>query len=434
MDDHRFSDPLQETDANSESKVKQIWNHLTPKRKKIAVFTAVGIAFLLFCWVSYSSRNTGVVENGQTKDGDKKVKAIKMDDNLIEKSLYRTTTGIIEKQQAELASMRAEIADLKSGKLQRTPQAVPVPDKGDASEKSVNADAKIEDAETRIVQKQSKDVQLPPPPKVEAVRDRLFNAVPPAPTNSAAMSHTQLLGGIEMVEQAVEAPKTDQDRVKKKEDSIYLPPSFMEATTLSGMAAPTTNAGKNNPLPMLLRIKTPAFLPNKVKANLKGCYVIGEGVGDLASERIHIRLKTLSCVAQDGAAVIDQGIHGFVTDGDGRVGLRGKVVAKMGMHVARTALAGFIEGVGEGLSTSTTTQSITGLGTASEVFNDTNLDTIATSGAGKGIANAAESLKNFYLQLSEQTLPVIEVGSQKNVTVVIAEGTALEIKQKTIKS
>lgn len=55
----------------------------------------------------------------------------------------------------------------------------------------------------------------------------------------------------------------------------------MEATLLSGVAAPTTSAAKGNPLPVLLRIKDLAVLPNKVKANLKGCFAIAEATGNL---------------------------------------------------------------------------------------------------------------------------------------------------------
>lgn len=432
MDTERFSDPIQDGEVKRDNNWTRLWNRLTPTQKKIAVYAGVLVVFVLCCMIGYSSRKSTQADIAAKRPQKAEVKPIAMDNNLIEKSLYKTTTGIIGKQKEELAAMRVEIEKLRNGEGREEAEVtVPPPPKTDEK-------AEKETAAEKIATKQKDSVDLPPPPKVEgkSVRDKLFATVPPPPANGngAITSQKQMIGGIEMVQQAVERPQPKADEGKKKVDSIYLPPSFMEATTLSGMAAPTTNSGKNNPLPMLLRVKTPAFLPNKVKANLRGCYVIGEGVGDLASERIHIRLKTLSCVARDGGAVIDQGIQGFVTDGDGRVGLRGKVVAKMGMHVARTALAGFISGIGEGISTSTSTQSLNTMGTMSSVLQDTNLDTIATAGFGKGISNAADSLQDFYLQLSEQTLPVIEVGSQKNITVVISVGTTLEIKEKNLKS
>jgi conjugal transfer pilus assembly protein TraB len=45
--------------------------------------------------------------------------------------------------------------------------------------------------------------------------------------------------------------------------------------------------------------------------------------------------------------VIDQKVKGFIVDQDGKIGLRGKVVAKMGSMIARAALAGFASGVGD---------------------------------------------------------------------------------------
>jgi len=61
---------------------------------------------------------------------------------------------------------------------------------------------------------------------------------------------------------------------------MYLPPSFMEAILLSGLDAPTSSDAKGNPVPALLKVKTPAFLPNSVRADLKGCYVIADGRGN----------------------------------------------------------------------------------------------------------------------------------------------------------
>ena len=66
----------------------------------------------------------------------------------------------------------------------------------------------------------------------------------------------------------------------------------MEGTLLSGMYAPANEGGKGEPLPGLIRIKNLAILPNSVKADLKGCFVIVEAHGSLFDERAHIRLDT----------------------------------------------------------------------------------------------------------------------------------------------
>ena len=107
---------------------------------------------------------------------------------------------------------------------------------------------------------------------------------------------------------------------------------------LSGMYAPTAETGKTSPMPALIRIKDLAILPNHVKGDLKGCFVMVEAHGSLADERAHVRLTTLSCLTRGGQSVIDQKIKGYVVDEDGFVGLRGKVVSKMGSAIARSLL------------------------------------------------------------------------------------------------
>ena len=145
-----------------------------------------------------------------------------------------------------------------------------------------------------------KSVSIPPPPvasqpvKSRDKRRSMYEPPPPPP-------HTReqgLMGGIAFVSNSEPQKEEENQGKKKEEQKVYLPPSFMEATLLSGLAAPTTSAGKSNPVPILMRIKDLAILPNKVKANLKGCFLIAEGVGNLADERVHARLLTLSCISR----------------------------------------------------------------------------------------------------------------------------------------
>ncbi len=92
----------------------------------------------------------------------------------------------------------------------------------------------------------------------------------------------------------------------------------MEAKLLTGFDASTSGKGSSNPEPLLLRIQTAAVLPNDIKANLKGCFVIAEAVGRLDKERADVRLVSLSCLSNEGKAVIDTQIKGFVTDVTGK--------------------------------------------------------------------------------------------------------------------
>lgn len=259
----------------------------------------------------------------------------------------------------------------------------------------------------------------PPPPKYPP---------PPgaySPGQQGAAPEPVVLGGI-IVESNMEEPDPAVKEEDKKKQTVYLPPSFMEATLLSGLDAPTVESAKSNPVPVLLRIKALAVLPNRVKANLKGCFIIAHGHGSIASERAYLRLVSLSCLDRNGRSVIDQSVKGFVVDQDGKIGLRGRLVApKLGATIWRSMAAGFFEGVGDVLNESASTQSISPLGTTSTL----DTDQFVKAGAGKGISSAAKEIQEFYLELAEQAMPVIEVGASKTVTLVVQEGTELEIKR-----
>jgi conjugal transfer pilus assembly protein TraB len=181
---------------------------------------------------------------------------------------------------------------------------------------------------------------------------------------------------------------------------------------------------------MLIRVNNLAVLPNNVKSNTKGCFVVAEGYGSLADERVHGRLLSLSCINKEGGTIIDQSIKGFLVDTDGKEGMKGHVVAKFGQHIARVAIAGFLEGLGEAMTLGQ--QEFTygvNTGVRTGQFKDTDADTLARAGIGQGIVNVAEDLQKFYLDLAEQTLPVIEVHPTKNITIVISEGTDIAIKK-----
>ena len=79
------------------------------------------------------------------------------------------------------------------------------------------------------------------------------------------------IGAIEIATNHSSADSKEKSAEKKsKKKTVYLPPSFMEATMLSGLDAPTMEGGKGEPVPVLLRINDLAFLPNQVRANLEG--------------------------------------------------------------------------------------------------------------------------------------------------------------------
>jgi conjugal transfer pilus assembly protein TraB len=426
--------------ADPKKSLLKIFDGLKPEQKKKVVVAVVVSILVVFAYYIYKDR-------GKTPAPEKAVhreEVIALEPKLLQQTM-------LEEQRKALADNKTEMDDLRkrleeyekreSEKAQKTqgdgkdkqdmrnypPGFPPMPGSagsGITAERAVPG-ASRNQGQGMLTAKQTNgvpDAQYGYPP----IPAPLPNSnVRPSAGNPAKKGETGLIGDIEDASNAQADKKPEKpDSKKKAGEKIYLPPSFMEATLLSGLAAQTTDAGKESPSPVILRVANVAVLPNEVKANLKGCFVIGEGHGKLSTERVDIRLTSLSCLAKDGKAVIDQKIKGFVVDADGNIGLAGKVVAKMGAMLSRSLLAGFFQGLGDAVKAASLTSTISPLGTTQTVSGNE----IGKEAVGSGIAQAAHDLQKFYLDLAKNTLPVIEVGATKRVTVVISEGVDLDVK------
>ncbi len=386
---------------------KERWNSLTPEHKKKVVLLSLISGIVLVSIVGYLIRGSDTTQK-VSKEPEKR--DITIDPTLLQKTQ-------LQESQKEIERLKQEIEDLKKLK------------------------------EETLTQEKTEQYTPPLPPQSPTQTDTVTPPpLPPLPTGSSVppppviieKSNTQpqetqplFIGGISVVSQNIQEVQEKAEDSKKK-TTIYLPPSFMEATLLSGLDAPAVGKGEGHPVPVLLRVKTPAILPNKVKANLKGCFVIAEGLGSLATERAELRLVSLSCIDKAGRAIIDQKIKGFVVDSDGKIGLRGRVVSKMGSVLARSFLAGLFSGIGQSASQVSSQQAMSYGVTDTTIQPRIDLNQIGISALGQGVASAAGELQKFYLELARQTIPVIEVLATRNVTLVVSEGVELEIKEYSI--
>jgi len=218
----------------------------------------------------------------------------------------------------------------------------------------------------------------------------------------------------------------EHPKPKKKNEEIK-PVNMLPTGTISrvillgGMDAPTMARAKNNPLPVLMKVTDVSFLPNDWREDIQGCFFLGEGYGDLSSERAYIRVTTLSCVTKDGYH-IDTPFKGAVYGEDGKVGLRGRVVTKQGALIARSLIAGFLQGVAEAFKQSNTIVSVSPTGTTSTIDPQKAFQAGAYGGAGK----AAEKLADFYLKMADQVAPVIEISAGRRIDVITLEPVKLK--------
>lgn len=205
-------------------------------------------------------------------------------------------------------------------------------------------------------------------------------------------------------------------------ENFYTPGgSFLKVSLLTGLDAPTGPSASTQPHPVLLRIQDLSWLPNELRQNVTGCFIMAQSYGDLSVERAYIRGMNLSCVNKDNKKVLDEEIKGFTADTDGKLGMRGRVVSKQGQFLARALTAAFIEGIAKGFDTSVNTTVVTGGG----VVTTNEIDGFGDGfkkGMSSGINKAASKLSEFYLKSAEQIFPIIEVNARRHATFVISEG------------
>ena len=73
------------------------------------------------------------------------------------------------------------------------------------------------------------------------------------------------------------------------DDAVLVPAgSILRGVLLSGMDAPTGRQARRDPYPALVRIKHDAILPNRFRADVRECFLVAAGYGDLASERAYL--------------------------------------------------------------------------------------------------------------------------------------------------
>ncbi len=261
--------------------------------------------------------------------------------------------------------------------------------------------------------------RLPPPPRspsLQAFTPPAANNVPIAPTGILSIN---IVDGPAAKTQA-DAPKASNPAAR--DTHRYIPSgAFTRAILLGGLDAPTGGQAQRNPQPVLLRLVDNAVLPNHFRSRIKECFVVGAGYGDVSSERAYIRTESLSCVTRGGTA-IDVPIKGYVAGEDGKAGMRGRLVSKQGQLLANALLAGVASGIGSAFQQSSTTLSVSPLGTTGTVDPGKQFE----AGLGTGVGRALDRLAQYYISLAEKVFPVIEVDAGRTVDVVITQGISLQ--------
>ena len=218
---------------------------------------------------------------------------------------------------------------------------------------------------------------------------------------------------------------TDNKKNNKDEYvSTYIPSnSFVKGLLVASLSANTGGAANTEPTPTVIEITDFAQLPNSFRSNIKRCFVGATGWGDLSTERVKLRLTTLSCVTNSGKA-IDMKVGGYVAGEDAKAGIKGIVVTHSGTVAAKAALAGFLQGIGQVGQAMGQTQTITPLG---GVTTTVSPNQALYAGGGAGVSQVGQTLSQYYLNMLQQISPAIEVSARRHVTVIFTDGVELKV-------
>ena len=234
-------------------------------------------------------------------------------------------------------------------------------------------------------------------------------------------SGIRVIGGTESTPDVVE---------ETKDEGIYIPAgSMMTGVLLNGMDAPTKTEASKNPFPATLRLQHEAILPNYYTADVRECFLITSGYGDLSAERAYLRGETISCVREDGG-VVEASIKGYATGEDGKAGVRGRLVSKSGQIIGQAMRAGFLEGLAGAFKTQQVpvvqTTGVTDTPIFQQAFSEETLSNGLLSGSGK----ALERIADYYLRLAEEVFPVIEIDAGREISFTLTKGSMLKFKSK----
>jgi len=174
-----------------------------------------------------------------------------------------------------------------------------------------------------------------------------------------------------------------------------------------------TNSTKNTGT-VAIKLTANGTMPNGKTSHLKDCVVLGSTYGDLSADSDVIHLETLSCAGKKYS--FEKKVYGAVFDLDAMQDLRGVPVLKAKPVLGYAAVAGLIAGIGDGLSASGNTSTVTGSGVV------TTPTSVLKSGIGQGISKPADKITDYLMAIANMYHPIVVARAGRKVTVLFQAG------------
>jgi len=397
-------------------------NNLTEKQKqRVKVLSVICIIVLIIIiGISFTGKKQEVKKSEARKDKKFSVLSEK-----VEKDLWIAAEGqnikAIEKTNEEI---RVELDRLRKELEETKKQAATAKQEKDKKISSTNV-------------KSSPPPSTPPLPDAKEVlqtgsqtgtSQKTPPGKPPAPGKKGVAEEKS---STIRVWQADEKKESEKKKQTKEKDHVWIPTgSITKAILLSGMDVPTSMGARSEPYPILMTLTDYSILPNRFRMDMKECFVIGAGYGNMVEERAYVRTETLSCIKNDGTPW-EVSLKGQVMGEDGKLGMRGKVISKQGRQIAMSIVTGVLSGLGNALRPQTALSYINLEKDDNKVKTITPEFSDIMTGAGlTGIGNALNKISDYYLKLAEQMYPVIEIEAGREIEIVVIKGGKLTPQEK----
>lgn len=416
--------------------IAQSFNNLSPSAKRNVM--VVGALALVF---GVSWMLTSMTERKASKSprADKPEVTVVAPARTTGVEQFSAKLGLLEKAQEELRTKMARYGDNNSKEKPQDKAATGLEEESPLDAiPALNPQTSVFEAPTARAPAlpPAPSMALPAPAPVAApapVEPGEALAAEHAPGSSKSIRIYSESGemGVAQVEEKLNKPETKSTSAAKAHEGAFIPSgSMFTGVLLNGLDAPTSAVAQKNPTPVVVRVKREALLPNYASIDVRECFLMAAGYGQLSSERAMLRAESLSCVRHDGQ-VIESKIDAYIVGSDGKVGIPGRLVSKQGQMIAQSLIAGALGGIGQSLTKSKVPAlNINPMG-GQNIYETETLGSIGQSGLAGGVGSATNMIAKFYLDMAKETFPVVEIPAGVVATVIVTRGANLPLKGST---
>ncbi len=253
--------------------------------------------------------------------------------------------------------------------------------------------------------------------------------LPSAPTATPALAPVASVTSLVKFEVTPKPQALEGIQYGFKDSKNWLPAgAHASAVIIAGADAPAGVGSQTDPRPVVMRVTDKAISAANAagitkKSDITGCTITGEARGDLSSERVYIRLLTMTCDNPQG--IIEVNVRGFAA-GTGKAGIRGPVISREGDLLARSFAAGALSGFGDAASSAFAPQEFLLNNNNTSESDASRVGNSVKAGLAGGVGTAGSKLADYYIERAEQYQPVVSLKGGTRIEVVFLEGSWID--------